>query len=110
MANNIKAFIYPAKDAESAKKFMATFLGVEPYVDSPYYVGYRVGDLEIGLDPNSETGPIGYIDVDDIKASVEAMTGAGAEIVQEPKDVANGLLIAKVKDANGNIVGFRQQT
>ena len=76
----------------------------------PYYVGYKVEDLEIGLDPNSETGPVGYIDVDDIKASLQEMTDAGAEIIQDPTDVANGLLIAKVKDANGNIVGFRQQS
>lgn len=110
MPISLKAFIYPAKDIENAKTFFGTFLGVAPYVDTPYYVGYKVEDLEIGLDPNSETGPVGYIDVDDIKASLQEMTDAGAEIIQDPTDVANGLLIAKVKDANGNIVGFRQQS
>lgn len=38
------------------------------------------------------------------------MTNVGAEIVQDIKDVANGLLIAQVKDTNGNVVGLRQQS
>jgi hypothetical protein len=53
----------------------------EPYVDSPYYVGYKVGDLEIGLDPNVAVGPIAYTDVADIQARHNEMLEAGAEIV-----------------------------
>jgi len=109
MAKTINLLVYPVKDLDKAKKFYSQFLGVEPYADSPYYVGYRVGDQEIGLDPNSSAGPIAYTDVDDIKASLKEMTDAGAEVVQDVRDVAKGLLVAQVKDANGNIVGFRQQ-
>jgi NADH-quinone oxidoreductase subunit B len=32
------------------------------------------------------------------------------EIVQDIKDIPNGLLIAQVRDTNGNVVGLRQQT
>ena len=110
MAKSIKLLVYPVKDIGKAKTFYSKFLGVEPYVDSPYYVGYRIGDLEVGLDPNSKVGPISYTEVVDIKASLREMTSVGAEIVQDIKDVANGLLIAQVKDANGNVVGLRQQT
>jgi predicted enzyme related to lactoylglutathione lyase len=109
MAKSINLFVFPVSDVEAAKAFYTTFLGVEPYADTPYYVGYRVGDQEIGLDPNSKIGPIAYTDVEDIKASLEEMTKAGAEMVQDIKDVARGLLVAQVKDANGNVVGFRQQ-
>ena len=42
--------------------------------------------------------------------SLKEMTNVGAEIVQDIKDVANGLLIAQVKDINGNVVGLRQQS
>jgi|SRR6185436_10682825 len=108
MANNIKVLVYPVKDVEKAKVFYGKFLGVEPYADSPYYVGYKVGDLEVGLDPHAEMGPIAYIDTADIKASLEMITKAGGELVQEPKDVGGGLLIAKAKDANDNVIGFRQ--
>jgi predicted enzyme related to lactoylglutathione lyase len=109
MAQEIKILVYPVSDVEKAKAFYSAFLGTKPYVDSPYYIGYRVGDFEIGLDPNAKVGPIAYIDVKDIKASIQALVEGGAEIVQEPTDVANGLLVAKLKDADGNLVGFRQQ-
>jgi len=110
MGNSIKLLVYPVNDIGKAKTFYSQFLGVEPYAESPYYVGYRVGDQEVGLDPNSKVGPIAYTDVEDIKASLNEMTIAGAEIVQDVKDVANGLLIAQVKDTNGNVVGLRQQS
>ncbi len=105
---NIKVIVYPVGDTEKAKKFFNAFLGTEPYVDSAYYIGYRIGDLEIGLDPNSKIGPIGYVDVEDIEQSIQQLTDAGAQVVQDPKDVAEGLLIAQLKDADGNIVGLRQ--
>ena len=109
MARNIKIVVYPVSDVEKAKAFYGKFLGVEPYVASAYYVGYKVGEMEIGLDPNAKVGPIAYVDVEDIRSSVQAMTAVGAEIVQDVRDVAVGLLVATVKDAAGNVVGFRQQ-
>jgi len=110
MTQNIKVIVYPVKDIEKAKAFYGMFLDAEPYVASPYYVGYRIGNLEVGLDPNSKVGPIAYIDVKDIKSSLQAMIMVGAEVLQDAKEVAAGLLIAKVKDANGNVVGLRQQS
>ncbi len=109
MARNIKHIVYPIKDLEKAKVFYGKFLDTEPYVASTIYVGYRIGDQEIGLDPNSKVGPIAYTDVTDIKSSLKAMTDVGAEIIQDVRDVGRGLLIARVKDADGNVVGFRQQ-
>jgi predicted enzyme related to lactoylglutathione lyase len=106
---SITVLVYPVSDIDKATTFYTKFLGVEPYAKSPYYVGFRVGDQEIGLDPNSKIGPIAYTDVEDIKASLAEMTSMGAEVVQDITDVANGLLIAQVKDTNGNVVGFRQQ-
>jgi predicted enzyme related to lactoylglutathione lyase len=106
---NITVLAYPVSDIDEATTFYTKFLGVEPYVKSPYYVGFRLGDQEIGLDPNSKVGPIAYTDVEDIKASLAEMTSIGAEVVQDITDVARGLLIAQVKDTSGNVVGFRQQ-
>lgn len=109
MARKIKLLVYPVKDVEKAKAFYGKFLDTEPYAEGAYYVGYRVGDQEIGLDPNSNVGPIAYTDVKDIKSSLQAMTEVGAEMVQDVKDVGGGMLIAQVKDADGNVVGLRQQ-
>ena len=108
MANDIKLIIFPIKDAEKAKTVYTAFLGVAPYADSPYYIGYKAGNLEVGLVPNSQDELV-YIDVDDIHASIKELEAAGAEVYIEPKDVAAGLLVAAVKDADGNILGLRQQ-
>jgi predicted enzyme related to lactoylglutathione lyase len=110
MAQDIKLIVYPVKDIERAKAFFSTFLDVDPYVESPYYVGYRVGDQEVGLDPNSKIGPIAYTDVKDIKSSLQTMVKVGAEVVQDVKEAGGGLLIAQVKDSDGNVVGLRQQS
>jgi predicted enzyme related to lactoylglutathione lyase len=85
------------------------FLGVEPYADAPYYVGFRLGDQEIGLDPNGHrsgmTGPVGYWEVDDIRKSLQLLLDAGAQVQQEVKDVGGGKLIASARDVDGNPIG-----
>jgi predicted enzyme related to lactoylglutathione lyase len=107
MANQIPLIVYPIKDADKAKKFYSTFLGTEPYMDSPYYIGYKVGDGEVGLDPHGQS-LISYIDVDDIEDSINALKEVGGEVVTPTKEVGGGLKIAQVKDTDGNVVGFRQ--
>lgn len=107
MAQDIKLIVYPVKDLQSAKAFYSKFLGVGPYADSPYYVGYKLGNLEVGLDPHGSE-VIAYIDVIDITSHLQTLVNAGATVHQEPKDVGGGLLIAQVKDTSGNILGLRQ--
>jgi predicted enzyme related to lactoylglutathione lyase len=106
MANSIPLIVYPTKDLEKSKKFFNTYLGTEPYIDGEYYVGYKVEDREVGLDPNG-TAVISYIDVDDIEASLKTLQGAGAEVTVASKDVGGGLLIAQVT-IDGNVLGLRQ--
>lgn len=111
MKQGISQVVYPVKDLAKAKAIYSKFLGVEPYADMPYYVGYRVGDQEIGLDPNgfsTSSGPIAYTEVADIKASLKALLDAGAQLVKDPTDVGGGLLIAQVKDADGSVIGLKQ--
>jgi predicted enzyme related to lactoylglutathione lyase len=107
--NEVSLIVYPTKELASTKQIFSKFLGVEPYVDEPYYVGYKVGDMEIGLDPNAQNaGPVTYIDVADIKSSLQQIIALGATLQQDVKDVAKGLLVASIKDKDGNILGFRQ--
>ena len=110
MNQGIKTVIYPVTDVAKAKTLFSELLGVEPYADAAYYVGFRVGDQEIGLDPNGHKhGMTGYYHVDDIKESLQLLLDAGAEVQQEIKDVGGGNLIAAVKDADGNIIGLSQR-
>lgn len=112
MIEGIKTFIYPVKDLARAKALYGRALGTEPYADEAYYVGFRVGDLEIGLDPNGHkqgmTGPVGYWEVSDIEKSLQVLLEAGAVTHQEVRDVGGGKLIASAKDADGNIIGLVQ--
>jgi predicted enzyme related to lactoylglutathione lyase len=110
MNQGVKTIICPVSDAGKAKEIYTALLGSEPYVDAPYYVGYRVGDQEIGLDPHGHkgTGAVPYYEVDDIEGSLRELLDAGAETLQEVKDVGGGKLIASVKDADGNAIGLTQ--
>lgn len=62
MIEGIRVFIYPVKGIAQAKALSSKLLGVEPYSDEAYYVGFKVGDQEVGLDPNGHK---------------DGMTGAG---------------------------------
>src|SRR5262245_51288962 len=107
--NKVSLIVYPAKELTSTKQIFGKFLNAEPYVDGPYYVGYKVGDMEIGLDPNSQNvGPVTYIDVADIKRSLQEIIALGSTLHHDVKDVGRGLLVASVKDKDGNILGFKQ--
>ena len=103
--------IYPGGDLEKSKTLFNELLGVEPYADAPYYVGYRVGDLEIGLDPRgAESGnnaAVVFWDVDDLRAGIQALTAAGAELVQDVKPVGPGVAIAVLKTPGGAQFGLR---
>ena len=71
--------VFPASDLANQKQLFTELLGTEPYADAPYYVGYRVDGVEIGLDPNAQqAGPIAYWETDDIAASLEQLKSAGA--------------------------------
>jgi predicted enzyme related to lactoylglutathione lyase len=110
MSQGIRTVIYPVKDLPAAKALFTTLLGVEPYADQPYYVGFRVGDQDIGLDPNGHRqGVTAYIDVDDIKQSLQALLDGGAQTQNEIRDVGGGKLIATVTDADGNVIGLAQE-
>jgi predicted enzyme related to lactoylglutathione lyase len=112
MTSGIRIVIYPVKDLAKAKTLYGKLVGVEPYMDEAYYVGFNVGGQDVGLDPRGHsqgmTGPVGYWQVDDIKRSVKALLDAGAEVQQDVKDLGGGKLIATVKDADGNVIGLIQ--
>ena len=109
MNKGVTTVIYPVKDIAQAKALFTALLGKKPYADEPYYVGFKMGQQDIGLDPNGhKEGMTAYYEVDDIRKTLQSLLDAGAQTVQEVKDVGGGKLIASVKDANGNIIGLTQ--
>jgi len=109
MNKGIKTVIYPVKDVKQAQTLFRKLLGVEPYSDQPYYVGFKIGDQDIGLVPKGHNaGMTAFYDVDDIKDSLQILLDAGSEIIQDIKDVGGGRSIASAKDRDGNIIGLIQ--
>jgi predicted enzyme related to lactoylglutathione lyase len=108
----MQTVVIPVRDLVGAKAVYETLLGTPPHTDQPYYVGFRVGEQELGLDPHGHaqgmTGPVGYWDVDDIEKSLTGLVAAGATVTQPVRDVGGGKLIARVADADGNTVGLMQ--
>ena len=107
MTSGMRTFVYPVSDLAKAKALWQAFLGIEPYADAPYYVGFRLEDQEVGLDPNGhKDGPRAYWQVDDVPAAIETLVAAGAVVYEEARDVGGGKLIASVKDADGNVIAL----
>lgn len=104
--------VYTVSDLAAAKKVHAALLGIEPHTDQPYYVGFNLNGVEIGLAPRSTHGrtvPVAHVRVDDLDAALAEVQQAGATILDSPRDVGGGTLIATVSDPDGNILGLIQR-
>jgi predicted enzyme related to lactoylglutathione lyase len=108
----LKTVLHRVSDLEAAMGVYTALLGTEPHTDEPYYVGYSVDGQEIALDPNGHrkglTGATPYWSVDDLEATVAALTAAGATVSQKPTAVGGGRTVAVLADADGNMIGVMQ--
>ena len=113
MLNGIASVIFPTSNLEVDKAFWQSALGVTPYFDQPFYVGFNVDGCELGLDPNAAaeglTYPISYWTTTDIYASHAALLDAGALLHRDIKSVGDGVLVATMRDSGGNIFGLLQR-
>lgn len=111
MIQGLRTAIYKVSDLEEAKRWYTRVLGIEPYFDEPFYVGYNVGGYELGLDPDMEGVTPGnsvgvYWGVADIAAKMAELEAAGIDIHSRPQDVGGGIVVASVLDPFGNILGL----
>ena len=106
----IKTVLHPVTDVEKAKPVYTALLGVAPMADAPYYVGYEVEGQQIGLVPGGGgmTSPVAYWHVADIEAKLAEVTTAGATLIESPRDVGGGRLVATFADPDGNVLGLIQ--
>lgn len=107
--NTLENIVYTVPDLDAAKAISSALLGVDPHTDNPSYVGFNVGGVEIGLTPaqgGASGRTVAHIRVTDITATLAAVREAGAVIVDEPRDVGGGTLVATVRDAGGTLFGL----
>ena len=106
MIKGLRTVIYPTHDLQKGKAWYAQALERKPYFDEPFYVGFSVGGFELGLIPDgtpSLDGAQAFWGVSDAAAELVRLTGMGAQVVEETKEVGGGIKVAAVKDPFGNV-------
>ncbi|HEX8423521.1 MAG TPA: VOC family protein, partial [Pyrinomonadaceae bacterium] len=111
MFQGLRTVIYHVDDLQKAKEWYAKVLGIKPYFDEPFYVGFNVGGFELGLDPDMKgiskgTNVVAYWGVKDAKASYQRIVESGAKKHSDPQEVGGGIIVATVTDPYGNVFGI----
>jgi predicted enzyme related to lactoylglutathione lyase len=108
----LRTAIYRAPDLDKAKEWYSRVLGIAPYFDQPFYVGFSVGGYELGLDPDSSPTPAGpggvivYWGVSDASAALERLLSLGATERTAVQEVGERIRVATVLDPFGNVLGI----
>lgn len=106
MVLGLRTVIYPAPDLAAGKAWYAQVLGLDPYFDEAYYVGFNVGGFELGLIPDGTPGAAGgtaYWGVADAAAALEELLQLGAQPREAVHDVGGGIRVGSVLDPFGNV-------
>jgi predicted enzyme related to lactoylglutathione lyase len=111
MFQGLRTVIYHVDDLQKAKEWYSGILGIQPYFDEPFYVGFSVGGYELGLDPNMEgvskgSNVVAYWGTKDAAAAYQRVLELGAQNHSEPQDVGGGIIVATVTDPFGNVFGI----
>jgi predicted enzyme related to lactoylglutathione lyase len=104
----LRTVIYPAPDLAATKAAFTAALGIEPYFDQPFYVGYEVGGYELGLDPSADPdgGVVAFWGVAGIDAAVARLVAGGAEVRSPANEVGEGIKVATLALAGGALLGL----
>jgi predicted enzyme related to lactoylglutathione lyase len=108
----LRTTIYPVTDLAKARSWYSEVLGVKPYFDEPFYVGFNVGGFELGLDPDTSAQPPGaaggvaYWGVEKADEAWARLLKLGATPASPVRDVGGGIRVATVKDPFGNVFGI----
>ncbi|OIN56561.1 VOC family protein [Arsenicibacter rosenii] len=105
----LRTTIYAAPDLTAAKAWYTQVLGIAPYFDEPFYVGFSVGGFELGLDPDLTPGigtPVAYWGVSEIDEMYNRLLELGATVQEPVQDVGGGIKVAVVRDPMGNLLGI----
>ena len=111
MFNGLKTLIYNVENLDEAKAWYSSVLGIEPYFDEPYYVGFNVGGFELGLDPDMSdvakgNNSVAYWGVDNAEAAHDQLVVLGARSIVAPHDVGGGIKVSTLSDPFGNTIGI----
>jgi predicted enzyme related to lactoylglutathione lyase len=109
MILGLRTAIYPTPDLAAAKAWYSKVLGIAPYFDEPFYVGFTVGGFELGLIPDGTPGSAGpqpLWGVDNAVTVFEKLLELGASPLEPVTEVGEGIKVAAVTDPFGNRFGI----
>jgi predicted enzyme related to lactoylglutathione lyase len=111
MFKKLRTVIYHVSDIDAAKKWYIEAIGINPYFDEPFYVGFDINGHELGLDPDnsgvtSGNKTVSYWSVDDVDKVLKKLIGLGAKSIQPKTNVGGTIFTAIVKDPFGNHIGI----
>lgn len=112
MLQGLRTVIYGVSDIARAKAWYSQALGMAPYFDEPFYVGFNVGGYELGLNPNvspnsaENAGVVAYWGVEDIAAEFKRLLEIGGKEHSAIQDAGDGIQVATLLDPFGNIIGL----
>ena len=89
MILGLRTACYPTPDLARGKAWYSQVLGMEPYFDEPFYVGFSVGGFELGLIPDGEPGATGtqaLWGVADAATELKRLVSLGGTLHEDVKD------------------------
>jgi catechol 2,3-dioxygenase-like lactoylglutathione lyase family enzyme len=106
--HGLRSVIYPAPELSAATIWWSELLGVRPYFEQPFYVGFEVGGYELGLLPSADPadGAQTLWGVDDVAAAMAEAVALGAVEHGPATDVGDGIVTGSVRTPGGVILGF----
>lgn len=105
MILGLRTSIYPVNDLTAAKAWYSSVLGVAPYFDEAFYVGFAVGGFELGLIPDGQSGVDGcqaLWGVANAEQAIQQLLALGATEIEAVTEVGGGIKVAAVRDPFGN--------
>jgi predicted enzyme related to lactoylglutathione lyase len=125
MLRGLTTTSFYSPDLDATKRWYSELFGIPPYMDTPAYLEWRIGDYqhEFGVIDSSYAGselartpapeavghPAGAVTfwhVDDVPAALEKLAAMGAKEHDAPRDRGTGFITATVIDPWGNILGL----
>ncbi|MDA3648096.1 VOC family protein [Saccharopolyspora indica] len=124
MLRGLTTTSFYSPDLPATKRWYTELFGIPPYMDTPGYLEWRIGDHqhEFGVidsayagselartpSPDAVGGPAGAVafwHVDDVPAVVAKLVAMGAKEHDAPRDRGEGFITATVVDPWGNVLG-----
>lgn len=112
MFNGVRSVVYFTDNIEQAAEWYEHILGIGPYRQDESFVGFHLDDCDLCLhrkdEKSAQASQVLYWMVNDLAATIEALTIEGCSIYRDSIEVPEGGRVVQLKDPFGNILGLTE--